>query len=177
MKREIIIILGMMLCLSVAAQRDVQRDAKKIEKESRALARQLEKDGWRLDGDSRTMTEVLTTHYTTMANGKVEQVEGNASRCRNLNICRQVARNNATAIRMAMMEGKIEAEIENKITNIQTGKADEAVTTAEFRAEYRQKKMQQIKDGLRESYSIVKDNGDGTMDYKIVFIINAESEQ
>jgi len=129
------------------------------------------KEGWKLSGGSRTLEVALLEHYQKLAQGNNVEFVGQVSQCKSINICKNFALTNAQNHYASLASG----HVKGRITAIQ--RADDNMPEIEmdkFIAAYENEVKAEISGVLTESYSVVKENGDGTKQYETVFILNEE---
>lgn len=173
MKRFITFLLMLALVMPMAvAQNKLLEKAQK--KEYKAKIKEFKKEGWKLYGSSRTIEVALLTHYDKLRqlgeNGY--EVMGEASSFKSKNVGKQMSINNACNI-YARNAG---SHIKGRIVSDLTGDADN--TDAEFEhfyAAYETLVEKEIKGEMQESFSVIKDNKNGTYSMQTFFIINEDA--
>ncbi|NDV45993.1 hypothetical protein D0T49_02930 [Paludibacter sp. 221] len=156
---------------------------KQLEKESQKMYKQkikeYKKDGWKLDSSSKTLEVALLEHYDKLnkkndEGEKVfEELPGVASNCRSINVCRQMAFNNA-AIDYA---NRASSYVRGRVNSDILGDAADPKAKEEFDrfyAAYERLVGAEIKKGvISESYSIVRKKGD-VNEYRILYTVNED---
>ena len=173
MKRFITFLLMMALVMPMAvAQNKLLEKAQK--KEYKAKIKEFKKEGWKLYGSSRTIEVALLTHYDKLQqlgdNGY--EVMGEASSFKSKNVGKQMAINNACNI-YARNAG---SHVKGRVVSDLAGDANN--TDAEFEhfyAAYETLVEKEIKGEMQESFSVIKDNKNGTYSMQTYFIINEDA--
>ncbi len=173
MKKVLTIMLMLALVMPMAvAQNKLLEKAQK--KEYKAKIKEFKKEGWKLYGSSRTIEVALLTHYDKLSqlgdNGY--EVMGEASSFKSKNVGKQMSINNACNI-YARNAG---SHVKGRIVSDLAGNADN--TDAEFDhfyAAYETLVEKEIKGEMQESFSVIKDNKNGTFSMQTFFIINEDA--
>ena len=173
MKRFITFLLMMALVMPMAvAQNKLLEKAQK--KEYKAKIKEFKKEGWKLYGSSRTIEVALLTHYDKLRqlgeNGY--EVMGEASSFKSKNVGKQMSINNACKI-YARNAG---SHVKGRVVSDLAGDANN--TDAEFEhfyAAYETLVEKEIKGEMQESFSVIKDNKNGTFSMQTFFIINEDA--
>ena len=163
-----------------AYPQSVYAQTKKMEKaQQKALDQQYKKrmniykkEGWKLSGGSRTLEVALLEHYQKQAQSENNvEFTGQVSQCKSINICKNFALTNAQNRYASLASGNIRGRVTSML------RADANMPEIEidkFIAAYENEVKAEVSGVLTESYSIVKENGDGTKSYETVFILNEE---
>lgn len=161
MKRIIIITIAVLLAMPVFAQGAQYR--KKL--------REIKKEGWELYGSSKTMKEVLRTHYEALDQEGVFEVFGSATGIKSESIGQQMAWNNASInyVQQAgsFLRGRIATD------NHAGGGYDGEFNN--FYSAYETLLQKEIRGELRPSYTLVRHNADGSYQVMSYFIVNEEA--
>lgn len=173
MKKIITILLMLAMVMPVAvAQNKLLEKAQK--KEYKAKIKEFKKEGWKLYGSSRTIEVALLTHYDKLRqlgeNGY--EVMGEASSFKSKNVGKQMSINNACNI-YARNAG---SHVKGRVVSDLAGDANN--TDAEFEhfyAAYETLVEKEIKGEMQESFSVIKDNKNGTFSMQTFFIINEDA--
>lgn len=174
MKRIIMLLMAMALIMPSAIAQNNKALEKELKKEYKNRIKTLNKEGWKLYGSSRSIEVALLTHYDKL--GKLgergREVMGEASKFKSKNVGKQTAINNAcnTYAREAgsHVRGRIVSDMASMAENV-AGEFDH------FYAAYETTVEKEIKGELQESYSVIKDNGDGTFAMQVYFIVDEDA--
>lgn len=165
----------MALCMIMPAMADTQDKlnkqlAKNQQKEMKMKAKEYKKNGFQILG-SRTMEVALLSHYTKLTelgdNGLV--FGGVAERSKSKNLAEQVALNNATIKYANKCNSTVKGRVlSDNFTEGTTGEGE----FEKFFSAYERIVEQKIKNVLIPSYSVVKQNPDGTYEVQSYFIVD-----
>jgi len=172
MKKTITILLMLAFIMPMAvAQNKLLEKAQK--KEYKAKIKEFKKEGWKLYGSSRTTEVALLTHYDKLCklgdNGY--EVMGEASRFMSKNVGKQQAVNNACNLYARQAGSKIRGRIVSDLA----GSDDVAAEFDHFYTAYETLVEKEIKGEMQESFSLIRDNGDGTFAMQTYFIVNEDA--
>lgn len=159
--------LGM--CQELNAENKLLRKAQK--KEYKTKMKQLNKEGWTLYGSSRSLEVALLSHYDKLeqlgANGT--ELVGENGKFKSKNVGKQSAVNNACITYASEagrhLKGRVVSDIFNNADNVDN-------EFDKFYGAYESLIEKEIKGELKESFSIIKDNGDGTYAMQVYFIVD-----
>lgn len=144
---------------------------KELKKEYKKKMKEYEKGGWVVFGSSRSLEVSLLKHYEKLNEGgdDVQEVVGIASQFKSKNVGHQTAINNACNT-YARSAG---SHIKGRIVSDMASNGDDVLAEFDhFYAAYETQVEKEIKGELSESYSVIKDNGDGTYELQSYFIVN-----
>lgn len=167
-------ILTLLLAICIFAPVYAQNYDKSIEKAQKKEVKQKMKDykkaGYTIMG-SRTMEVALNKHYAKLNKLGDDGIvfDGISSRTKSKNIGEQMAINNAT-IKYAQKAG---STIKGRV--VSDGFANSTEAEGEFDKFYQAYERlveQKVKNALVPSYSVIKDNGDGTYEIQAFFIVD-----
>ena len=169
--RKIVMFL-LTFCL-VAPVVDAQNKAleKELKKEYKDRKKELKKGGWEIFGTSRSADVTLLKHFDKLntLGDDAKEVVGIASRFKSKNVGKQMAVNNA-CLTYAQAAGSY---VKGRVMSDMAG--DGVDTEGEmdnFYAAYERLVEKEIRGEMEESYSIIRDNGDGTFELQTYFIVN-----
>jgi hypothetical protein len=177
LKTTIITLVAALILIAVPQNTFAQSKKleKKLQKETdqqyKNKIKEYEKDGYKLVGGSRTLEVALLEHYKKIADTKNKEFIGEVSQCKSMNVCRQTALNNAQNRYASLASGNIKGRIESLLrsdANLPETEIDKMIGA------YEKSVQADISGALVESYSIVKENSNGTKTFQTVFIINEE---
>lgn len=165
----------MALCLmlpSAEAQNKTLEKARK--KEYKTKMKEYKKENWKLFGSSRSLDVALLTHYDKLNNLGDDGHEevGVASRFKSKNVGHQMAINNA-CLTYAQKAG---SHVKGRIVSDMAGDGVEADQEFDkFYAAYERLVEKEIKGEMSESFSVIRDNGDGTFEMQTYFIVSEKA--
>lgn len=168
-----IILFLVALCLIAPLSMKAQNKTldKAMKKEYQTKMKEYKKEGWKLFGSSRSLDIALLTHYDKLntLNEDGREVVGVASKFKSKNVGHQIAINSA-CITYAQQAG---SHLKGRVVSDMSGDGVEADEEFDhFYAAYERIVEKEIKGEMRESYSIIRENGDGTFEMQTFFIIN-----
>lgn len=175
MKKTIqyLLIIGMLFaCPVVNAQNKALEKARK--KEYKLKMKEYQKENWKLFGSSRSLDMALLTHYDKLNNGGdgVREIVGIATKFKSKNVGKQMAMNSA-CITYAQQAG---SHVKGRVVSDMAGDGIDVEKEFEhFYAAYERLVEKEIKGEMHESYSVIRDNGDGTYEMQTFFIIDEEA--
>ncbi len=170
MKKVIMFLLAICMVAPVAmSQNKTLEKARK--KEYKTKMKEYKKEGWKLFASSRSLDVALLTHYDKLNNMGEDAVEisGVASKFKSKNVGKQMAANNA-CITYAQQAG---SQVKGRVVSDLFG--DGVEPTGEFDrfyAAYERLVEKEIKGEMQESYSVIRENGDGTFEMQTFYIVN-----
>ena len=167
-----LIMFLMAICL-VAPQVDAQNKTleKARKKEYKAKMKEYKNENWKLFGSSRSLDVALLTHYDKLNNLGEDghEIVGVASKFKSKNVGRQMAINNA-CLTYAQQAG---SQVKGRIVSDMAGDGIDADAEFDnFYAAYERLVEKEIKGEMKESYCIIRDNGDGTFEMQVYFIVS-----
>lgn len=169
-KLVLTLLLSAILCpASSFAQNSVLEKAQK--KEYKAKMKEYKRDGWKIFGSSRSLDVALLLHYDKLSQGgdNVYEIVGVASSFKSKNIGKQTAANNACITYASQASSKIKGRI---VSDMASNADDVAAEFDHFYAAYERLVEKEIRGEMSESFSIIRDNGNGTYDLQTYFIVN-----
>lgn len=147
---------------------------KQLKKEYKTKMKEYDKEGWKLFGSSRSLDVALLTHYDKLTNLGDDGFElvGVASRFKSKNVGHQMAINNA-CVTYAQQAGSY---VKGRVVSDMAGDGVEADEEFDhFYAAYERLVEKEIKGEMSESYSVIRDNGDGTFEMQTYFIVSEKA--
>jgi hypothetical protein len=144
---------------------------KQTEMQYKKKIKEYKEKGYELAGSSRSIEVALLEHYKKTADPKNKEFVGEVSKCKSINVCRQAALNNAQNRYAALASGNIKGRMASLLradANLPETEIDKMIGA------YEKEIQADISGSLVESYSVVKENGDGTKTFQTIFIVNEE---
>lgn len=144
---------------------------KELKKEYKDRKKELKKGRWEIFGTSRSADVTLLKHFDKLntLGDDAKEVVGIASKFKSKNVGKQMAMNNA-CLTYAQSAGSY---VKGRVMSDMAG--DGVDTDSEmdnFYAAYERLVEKEIKGEMEESYSIIRNNGDGTFEMQTYFIVN-----
>ncbi len=173
MKRFVLFLLAFLM---IAPMVDAQSKAmqKAMEKEYKSKMKEYKKENWKLFGSSRTLDVALLAHYDKLSSlgDEGKEVLGIASKFTSKNVGMQMAINNA-CITYAQQAG---SHVRGRIASDMAGDGVDGEGEFEnFYAAYERLVEKEIRGEMQQSYAIIRDNGDGTSEMQVYFIVNEKA--
>ena len=169
-QKLLLLVLGLcFLAPTVNAQNKALEKARK--KEYKQKMKMYKAEGWKLFASSRSLDVALLTHYdklNTMGEDG-QEIVGVATKCRSKNVGRQMALNNACVTYAQQAGSKVKGRV---VSDMQGDGVNAAGEFEKFYAAYERLVDKEIRGEMKESYSIIRENGDGTYEIQTYFIVN-----
>lgn len=172
MKKLVAFIMTLCLLTPMAVHADISKElAKKQNKEYKAKIKEYKKDGWKVYGSSHTIDVALLKHYDKLnqLGDDGREVMGDATRCKSRNIGHQMAINNACTTYAQQAGSNLKGRVVSDMGGDGTNPDAEF---DHFYAAYERQVEKEIRGEMAESFSIIKENGDGTCSIQTYFIVS-----
>lgn len=158
-----------MLSVVPATAQELSKSGKKALK---AKVKEFNKEGWKIFGSTSTLDYALERHMIKMQSDDAIEVPGTASSFKSKNVGKQMALNSAMTYYASMMD----SEIKGKVVSDMQGDGEFSETEFEkFYAAFKRSVQTTIKDELKESFSIIRDKGNGTSEMQTFFIVDKKA--
>lgn len=173
MKRILSILL--MFCLlgagAMTAAELSKKEVKRLEKECKNKTKDLKKQGWTILGSTRTLDGAIKAHYDKMVElgDDGHEYVGIATSVKSKNNGKQMAATNAATSYASDCESELRMRIVGE-NSIQDGAEFE-----NFYQAYEREVNKSIKGEMKESFSIIRDNGNGTYEVQTFYIVSENS--
>lgn len=144
---------------------------KALKKERAAKMKEYKKGKWELFGSSRTLDVALLKHYNMLdvAGEDTQEIVGTCTKCKSKNVGKQMAVNNA-CIQYAAQAG---SSLKGRIVADMVGDASDGVNEFDhFYGAYERLVQKEIKNEMKESFTIIRSNNDGTYEMMVFFIVS-----
>ena len=149
-----------------------QELSKSEKKSMKAKIKEFKKQGWQIFGSTSTIDLALEKHMLKMQSEDAIEVPGIASSFKSKNVGKQMALNSAMTNYASMMD----SEIKGKVVSDMQGDGEFSETEFEkFYAAFKRSVQTTIKDELKESFSIIRDKGNGTSEMQTFFIVDKKA--
>jgi hypothetical protein len=133
---------------------------------------EYKKEGWKLAGSTKTLEVALLDHYVKLyddQNSGNKELIGEVSQCKSINVCRQMATNNA----ITFYANLANSTALGRVTSALNADANApSVEIDNLQASYERLVKAEIQGALTESFAIVKEEANGNRQYKLFFIVN-----
>ena len=169
--KKIIMLLMAAFMLSVIPA-TAQELSKSEKKSMKAKVKEYKKQGWQIFGSTNTIDLALEKHMIKMQSEDAIEVPGTASSFKSKNVGKQMALNSAMTYYASMMD----SEIKGKVVSDMQGDGEFSETEFEkFYAAFKRSVQTTIKDELKESFSIIRDKGNGTYEMQSFYIVDKKA--
>ena len=167
------IIMFLMAAFMLSVVPATAQELSKSEKKSlKAKVKEFKKEGWKIFGSTSTIDLALEKHMLKLQSEDAIEVPGIASSFKSKNVGKQMALNSAMTNYASMMD----SEIKGKVVSDMQGDGEFSETEFEkFYAAFKRSVQTTIKDELKESFSIIRDKGNGTSEMQTFFIVDKKS--
>ena len=164
------IIMFLMAAFMLSVVPATAQELSKSEKKSlKAKVKEFKKQGWQIFGSTSTIDLALEKHMLKLQSEDAIEVPGIASSFKSKNVGKQMALNSAMTNYASMMD----SEIKGKVVSDMQGDGEFSETEFEkFYAAFKRSVQTTIKDELKESFSIIRDKGNGTSEMQTFFIVD-----
>ena len=170
MKKIIMFLMAaFMLSVVPATAQELSKSEKKAMK---AKVKEFKKEGWKIFGSTSTIDLALEKHMIKLQSEDAIEVPGIASSFKSKNVGKQMALNSA----MTYYASTMDSEIKGKVVSDMQGDGEFSETEFEkFYAAFKRSVQTNIKDELKESFSIIRDKGNGTSEMQTFFIVDKKA--
>lgn len=167
------IIMFLMAAFMLSVVPATAQELSKSEKKSlKAKVKEFNKEGWKIFGSTSTIDLALEKHMLKLHSEDAIEVPGIASSFKSKNVGKQMALNSAMTNYASMMD----SEIKGKVVSDMQGDGEFSETEFEkFYAAFKRSVQTTIKDELKESFSIIRDKGNGTSEMQTFFIVDKKA--
>ena len=158
-----------MLSVVPATAQELSKSGKKALK---AKVKEFNKEGWKIFGSTSTLDYALERHMIKMQSEDAIEVPGIASSFKSKNVGKQMALNSA----MTYYASTMDSEIKGKVVSDMQGDGEFSETEFEkFYAAFKRSVQTTIKDELKESFSIIRDKGNGTSEMQTFYVVDKKA--
>ena len=158
-----------MLSVVPATAQELSKSEKKAMK---AKLKEFKKEGWKIFGSTSTIDLALEKHMIKLQSEDAIEVPGIASSFKSKNVGKQMALNSAMTYYASMMD----SEIKGKVVSDMQGDGEFSETEFEkFYAAFKRSVQTTIKDELKESFSIIRDKGNGTSEMQTFYVVDKKA--
>ena len=145
--------------------------SKAVKKEYKTKMKEFKKGGWKLYGSTRSLDVALLTHYEKLnkEGDETYEIMGNCSQFKSKNVGHQTCVNNAANLYAQQASRQVKGRIVSDIA----GNADDVAAEFDhFYAAYESLVQKEINGELQESFSVIKENKDGTFEMQTFFVVS-----
>jgi hypothetical protein len=170
MKKILMMLTALCLLLpTVEAQNKALEKARK--KEYQRKLKEFKKDDWKVFGTARSFEVALLQHYDKLNNlgDNGTEIVGAASKFKSKNIGHQMAINNACMTYAQQAGSQLKGRI---VSDMNANGTDGEGEFEKMYAAYERLVEKEIKGEMKETFSVIRDNGDGTFEMQSFFIVD-----
>lgn len=171
MKKIIMLLMALCLVLPTAVAQNSKALNKALKKEYKTKMKEFKKGGWKLYGSTRSLDVALLTHYEKLnkEGDNAYEIMGICSQFKSKNVGHQTCVNNAANL-YAQQAGR---QLKGRIVSDIAGNADDVAAEFDhFYAAYESLVQKEINGELQESFSVIKENKDGTFEMQTFFVVS-----
>lgn len=172
MKKLIAIILTAVLMLPAAMAADLNKQLKKArDKERKEVMKRYKKENWQLFGSTRSLEVALLSHWDKLdqLGDDGREVMGVSTRSKSKNVGQQMAINNACATYAQQAGSSLKGRV---ISDLAGDGVDTDAEFEHFYAAYERLVEKEIKGEMQQSFSLIRQNPDGTYEIETYFIVS-----
>ncbi len=171
MKKLIAIILTFIVMLPATFAADLNKQLRKAqEKQRKEVVKRFKKEKWELLGNTNSLDVALLKHWTKLdqSEGAREEV-GISTRSQSKNVGVQMAINNACTSYAAKAGSSVKGRV---ISDLAGDGVDTSAEFEHFYAAYERLVEKEIKGEMEQSFTVIRNNPDGTYEIQTFFIID-----
>ena len=164
-------LLAFCLMMPIVNAQNSKALSKAVKKEYKTKMKEFKKGGWKLYGSTRSLDVALLTHYEKLnkEGDETYEIMGNCSQFKSKNVGHQTCVNNAANL-YAQQAGR---QVKGRIVSDIAGNADDVAAEFDhFYAAYESLVQKEINGELQESFSVIKENKDGTFEMQTFFVVS-----
>ena len=165
------LLMALCLVLPTAVAQNSKALNKALKKEYKTKMKEFKKGGWKLYGSTRSLDVALLTHYEKLnkEGDNAYEIMGICSQFKSKNVGHQTCVNNAANL-YAQQAGR---QLKGRIVSDIAGNADDVAAEFDhFYAAYESLVQKEINGELQESFSVIKENKDGTFEMQTFFVVS-----
>lgn len=174
MKKFFVILMAALFVMPMAMDAQNKQLEKARKREFKTKMKEFTRDGWKVYASTRSVDVALLEHYeklNTLGDDAYELV-GIAAKFKSKNAGKQQALNSASNTYAQQAKSYVQGRITSEIAGDGVSAENEMDN---FYAAYERLVSAEIKGELRESFSIIRDLGDGTFEMQTFFIVNQDA--
>lgn len=174
MKKFFVILMAALFVMPISVDAQSKQLEKARKKEFKTKMKELSKEDWKIFASTRSLDVALLEHYeklNTMGDNAYELV-GIASKFKSKNVGKQQSLNSACIAYAQHAKSYVQGRIVSDMAGDGVAADNEFDN---FYAAYERLVSAEIKGELRESFSIIRDLGDGTFEMQTFFIVDQDA--
>ena len=147
--------------------------SKAVKKEYKTKLKEFKKEGWTVFGSSRTIEVLLSTHLDWLNyHNDVYEIVGVASGFKSKNLGKQMAMNSAYVQYASQMNSQIKG---HALSDMKENASDQTSDFDQFYAVFERNVEKEIRGEIKESFSLIRENGKGGYGMQSFFLVNEEA--
>ena len=156
------------------SKKNAKQEQKQASKNFKAKVKDLEKDGWKISGDYRTLElAVIELQNQLDENPEIYGfVSGVVNKCRSTDACKQMVQFQAQRELATELNAEIQGTAK-QLTDLDLASGDEANNLINAMGRYVKADVSGI---LTPSFSLIKDNKDGTNSFQTFYLVDLEKK-
>lgn len=172
--KKILAILLMLAIVPMAYSANPEKQLQKAkEKERKEVMKRFKKEGWQLLGSSHSLEVELLEHWAKVDKSGNHEETGVSTRSKSKSVGQQMAMNQAFVNYAQQAEQTIKGMV---ATELNGSGIDTDTELDSFYAAYKRELEKEISGELQKSFTIFRENGDGTFEVQTFFVVSDESE-
>lgn len=171
MKKFIAIILAVIVMIPAAFAADLNKQLRKAqEKQRKEVVKRFKKEKWQLLGSTSSLDVALLKHWTKLDQNEGAREEvGISTRSQSKNVGMQMAINNACTSYAAKAGSTVKGRV---ISDLAGDGIDTGAEFEHFYGAYERLVEKEIKGEMQPSFTVIRNNPDGTYEIQTFFIID-----
>lgn len=172
--KKVLAILMMLALIPMAYSANPDKALKKAkEKERKEVIKRFKNEGWQLLGSSHSLEVELLEHWNKADQPGFHEESGVSTRSKSKAVGQQMSMNQAFLNYAQQGEQTIKGMI---ATEMNGSGIDTDTELDSFYAAYKRELENAIKGEMQKSFTIYRDNGDGTFEVQTFFIVDEKNE-
>ena len=172
MKKVIVFLLTLIMMMPAAIAADNSKQLQKARnKERKEVMKRYKKEGWQLFGSTRSLEVALLSHWEKLdklgEDGR--EVMGISTKSKSKNVGQQMAINNACATYAQQAGSSLKGRV---VSDLAGDGIDTDAELEHFYAAYERLVEKEIKGEMDQSFSLIRNNPDGTYEIETFFIVS-----
>lgn len=174
MKKLIVALMSLFLVFGAATAEELnKKQQKEVNKEVKAKMKEYKKENWKIFGSTRTLEGALTTHLSALKSMGEDgyEIAGTAGNFKSKNIGKQQAVNNACILYSQQAGSTLRGRV---ISDMSANGSDEGASEEfdHFYGAYERLVEKEIKNEMKESFSMIRELPGGTSEIMTFFLVN-----
>lgn len=174
MKKTLGILMALLLLFpNITNGQEDDEWSKAVKKEYKTKLKDFKKQGWKVFGSSRTIEVLLHTHLDWLNyHPNVYEIVGVANGFKSMNLGRQMAMNNAYVTYASQMSSVIKGRA---ISDMKADASNQNSEFDQFFAVFERYVEKEIRGEIKESFSLIREKGNGVYEMQSFFLVNEEA--